>query len=463
MAKILILEDTIDVVDTLKGMLADQGHEVAAEMRPEQVMETIRRFKPDLVTLDISFGDKQDDTGIALLQEIRTEYSKAQLPVLVVSGTANADKLTRMIDLDISGYINKAANYADLLKKINEVVETKTASKIIPGPWEARMVGESPAILELVTEIGKAAKAQSDLLITGETGSGKEQVVQKYRELSPRRDKPFVVIDCTNISQGTFESEIFGHEKGSFTGAVERKRGKIEAAGGGIVFFDEIGDLPEQQQPKLLRLLQNKTFTRVGSNEPVLIDVVVLAATNQDLQQLMQQGKFRKDLYYRLKYMKIEMPPLREHLEDIPSLTDHFILKYNQRYHKSVTEVDQEVIRRFQQMPWDGNVRDLEQCIAYGLVKGNGLRLQWQDVAGFFNDSEAPDSFAGTARLDLNLNYEQFNRYLDADREAKERTYYLHYLNKNDFNVSKTADELGVVREYLYAIMKRLGIKRART
>jgi DNA-binding NtrC family response regulator len=211
MAKVLILEDTIEVVETLKGMLEDEGHVVEAEMNPDHVMEKIKQFGPDLVTLDISFSEERDQTGIELLQEIRETYSKARLPILVISGTANADKLTRLMSMDISGYLGKPVKHADLKRKINDAVESISHTPIRMESWETRMVGESPAILELIPEIGKAAKAESDLLVTGEPGVGKEQVVQKYRELSPRRMKPFVVIDCTNINQSTFESEIFGH------------------------------------------------------------------------------------------------------------------------------------------------------------------------------------------------------------------------------------------------------------
>ena len=247
MAKVLILEDTIEVVDTLKGMLEDEGHVVEAEMNPGNVMERIERFEPDLITLDISFSQERDETGIMLLREIRGKYPEAHLPILVISGTANADKLTQMMNLDISGYLGKPVKQADLQRKINDALETRNNAGVLAKAWETRMVGESPAILQLIPEIGKAAKAESDLLVTGESGVGKEQVVQKYRELSPRRHKPLVVIDCTNIPYETFESEIFGHEKGAFTDAKESKRGKIEVAEGGIIFFDEIGDLPEKR------------------------------------------------------------------------------------------------------------------------------------------------------------------------------------------------------------------------
>lgn len=461
MAKILILEDTIDVVATMKGMLEDEGHQVSAEGDPSRALEKIRRFEPDLVTLDISFSEQRDETGIELLREIRAEFTKDRLPILVISGTADAEKLTRMMAWDINGYLGKPVKQADLQKKITDALETKTAAPIQAGVWEARMIGGSSVILELIPEIGKAAKAESDLLVTGESGAGKEQVVRKYRELSPRQYKPFVLVNCTTINHSTFEAEIFGHEKGAFTGAGERKKGRIEAAAGGIVFFDEIGDLPADQQPKLLRLLQEKTFTRMSSNEEIKLDVVVLAATNRNLYQMMKQGTLRKDLYYRLNYMKIEMPPLRDHLEDIPQLAEHFIRKANWKYRKAVAGADAEVIQRFLKMKWDGNVRQLEKCVENGVISCEGRTLKWRDVAGFFREEMSAGENVEPARVEYaDLKYREFGRFLKTDRQEKEKKYYLNHLRRNGFNVRKTAVELGVARSYLNAIMKRLKISK---
>lgn len=460
MARILILEDTIDVVATLREMLEDLGHEVAAESQPGKVLEKIRDFQPNLVTLDISFSAQRDETGIALLQEIRGEFSKDRLPIVVISGTADADKLTRMTLWDISGYLGKPVKQADLQKKISDALENQATAPADVNAWEPRLIGGSSAILELIPEIGKTAKAESDLMVTGESGAGKEQVVQKYRELSPRRHKPFVLVNCTVINHATFESEIFGHEKGAFTGAGERKKGRIEAASGGIVFFDEIGDLPADQQPKLLRLLQEKTFTRMGSNEEIKIDAVVLAATNRNLYQMMRQGLLRKDLYYRLDYMKIEMPPLREHLEDLSLLVDHFVHKANWKFRKSVSSVAPEVLQRFSSMFWDGNVRQLEKCIERGVIACEGRFLKWRDVEGFFKAEQETENgkISEMGGEFIHMNYRSFQGFLAADRLEKEKTYYVFHLRKNQNNIQKTAIALGMARTYLTAILKRLHI-----
>jgi DNA-binding NtrC family response regulator len=463
MAKILILEDNLEVVNTMKGMLTGKGHQVDTEENPEQVMKKIRQFEPDLVTLDISFSEEKDETGIALLQSIRESYSQEQLPVLVISGTANADKITRMILNNISGYLPKPVSLEDLQKKINDVLDTKAHRTGPAAIWETGMVGESPAILELILETGKAAVAESDLLITGESGTGKEQIVQKYRELSPRKNKPFVIVNCTTIHKDTFESQIFGHEKGTFTSALELKKGEIEAGNGGIIVFDEIGELPLDIQPKFLRLLQDKKYTRMGTRnplQPLQIDAVILAVTHRNLFELMKRGHFREDLYYRLKYINIEMPPLRDHLGDIPLLVDHFIRKANRLFRKSVVAAEPGVIQAFQKMRWNGNVRQLEKCVEQGVVTCEGPYLKWGDVAGFFKDEIRSAGQPSDTVFDRMMPYPAFKKFLKEDRDAKEKEYYCFHLQRNHYNVKKTAEALGVARPHLRETLERLGIKK---
>lgn len=462
MAKILILEDNIEIANLLKEMLEYQNYDVAIEMAPAVVIDRVKRYQPDLILLDVSFGDKDDETGIELLRKIRERVTLAQLPVIVVSAFGNETNLTRMMDLGISGYIPKPVNQTDLLKKIKNRLEHPVENKPTVN-WAPGLIGKSPAILELIEQLDMLARLESGLLVIGETGVGKERVFEYYRSRSPRRDKPYRVIFCPTLTETLFESEVFGYEKGAHNTARELKKGIIEEAEGGILVFDEIGNLPLDMQPKLLRLIEYKKFTRVGGTQEQTIDAVIIAATNKPLYQLMQEGKFMVDLYYRLNRVVINVPPLRDHLEDIPRLVEHFLKEFNQKYSRHVTLADPDLLKRLQKLRWDGNIRQLENSIEHGVLKCAGQKLRWEDLEDILAQPEHRNRTANGRELDFSLTYDAFRQSLDQEREDKEKAYYLFHLNQNHFNVSQTAMAIGVARTYLTAIMKRLGIQKPDT
>jgi DNA-binding NtrC family response regulator len=466
MARILILEDEIDIVDTLRDFFEDEQHQVEAMLKPEGVMLKINEFKPELITLDISFSEKKDTTGITILEEIRQSFPKRKLPVVVISGTGDASKLQHLLDLGINDYVMKPFKKEELMEKIDMslIREEDGDSRILPLP-RIDIIGKSRLVMEMVMRIDNAAKLGSDMLILGEMGTGKELVVEKYRKQSPRKEKPFSVIDCTNIPSELFETEVFGCEAGAHSKADKLKIGKVEAANGGIVFFDEIGDLPYEQQQKLLRLLQNRYIQRIGSNKTIDVDVAILAATNKNLYQMVKGEKFRGDLFFRLKSMRIDVPSLRNRLEDIPLLVDHFINISNAKYQKNIIGVQPEVIEKFMRLYWEGNVRQLEKCMDVGVINCGKKMLEWKNVEQFLEDELQLTGNESVVDLDLDLSYLEFKRKLEQMRDEQWRRFYLYHLEKNGFNKAQTAKSLDMTAPFLDQVLSKLGIdvKKIRT
>ncbi|MBN1594487.1 sigma-54-dependent Fis family transcriptional regulator [candidate division FCPU426 bacterium] len=460
MARILILEDKINVVDMLKGIFEDEGYIVDYSLSAEEVMGKISSFGPDLITLDISFSDEKDTIGIAILEQIRQAYpSKEELPVIVISGTLDAPKMKRLLELGINDYFRKPIDDNEkLIEKIKNSLSSVMVDKTFPEGDDIWMVGESPKIVEIMMDISNAAQFQSDLLIMGATGTGKEVVAKIYHQLSPRKDKPLVAIECTSIPKELFETIIFGYEPGAHSMAAKLKPGRIEGAKGGIVFFDEIGELTLDHQSKLLRLLQERTFCRVGSNKEEPLDAIILAATNRPLWQRVKEGKFREDLYFRLKSNYIELPPLRERLEDIPILCEHFIKKYNAKKKKRIVGLANDVLNKFKTYLWKGNVRELEKCIECGFTNCKGDVIKLPDVERFFQDGIFKEEDVSLPAFDKNMKYDDFKKFLKSLTDKVESAYYSHHLQVNHNNKTQTADFLGIKRQMLSQILERLGL-----
>jgi DNA-binding NtrC family response regulator len=464
MSKILILEDNIDVVEALKGKFEDEGYTVDYHLEKDGVLQKIEKFAPNLITLDISFGDEKNTSGIDILKDLRENYPNVQeLPVLVISGTIDAPRLEKLTALGISGYfIKDNYGYERLLEKIKDCLNVVTLSGEVQPGIENEMIGKSPEFLESMWHISNAAKAESNLLITGETGTGKEVAAAYYRRNSPRKEKPFITILCTAIPTELFESEVFGSVPGAFSQA-KNKKGMVEEAEGGILFFDEIGELTEAHQAKLLRLIQHKTFNRIGSNESKSINAVFLFATNRDLIERVHEGKFREDLYYRLERSKVELLSLRERLIDIPALVQHFLRKCSQEKRKNVTKVEGGILERFQSMNWKGNIRRLENFIEYGVDNCQGDTIKLHDLEKKFADElkiESNRAETSSQEYDEEINYSEFRQHLEKVRADMEKEYYTYHLDKNKWNVLQTAKSLDMANAYLRQTMKRLRIEK---
>jgi DNA-binding NtrC family response regulator len=456
MKRILILDDEIDVVDTIAGILKDEGYQVDSTTNCEEVLKKLEQFRPNLVTLDLNFGTGKEQAGIDILREIRSRYPQKDLPILVISGTGDAVKLAELLKLGMDGYIYKPiGDPSELVEKIERFMSHPPEAEMeADNHWVKQLVGKS-MVMDILLQLSRVARAELDTLILGETGTGKELLAEMYHQLSPRRKQRFYKIDSAEFTPNLFESQLFGHVSGAFSGANRDAKGKFEAANGGIAFFDEIGELNLDQQAKLLNLLQNKTVTRIGSTEPIRVDVVILAATNKNLYEMVREGKFRPDLFYRLHSNTLTIPPLRTRLEDLPLLVEHFLRKYK-KVNPNVIGVDPEVLEKFQTFKWNGNVRSLEKCIEAGMANSSGQRITWKDVCKFC-ENEIQENGPGTGdyKVGFDLDYKNFKDLL----KRIEHDYFQYHLEKNQHSVPKTAEALGFKsRQQLNEIIRRHGI-----
>jgi transcriptional regulator with GAF, ATPase, and Fis domain len=319
------------------------------------------------------------------------------------------------------------------------------------------VVGSSKAMQRVFELVATVAPTGSTVLLTGESGTGKEVVAKAIHYNSPRRKGPFIAVDCGTIPDSLIESELFGHTKGAFTGAVTTEKGLLDLAAGGTVFFDEIGELPPSTQAKLLRVIQEKEFRPVGGRGTVKVDVRVIAATNRDLDEMVKDGAFREDLYYRLNVFPIRVPPLRERKEDIPALTYHFLKKYSEETGKDVTHISLESIKRLTAYDWPGNVRELENIIHRAVILTKGKTLRPRDIT-------LPESEA--AELDVPMTSEELKEKKKELREKSveevERAFILKALERNGWNVTKASQEVGMQRSNFQSLVKKYQLSKPR-
>lgn len=460
MTKILVLDDELLVLETITGILEGEGYVVESGRQTEGVLQRIIDFKPDLVTLDLRFGE-DEMAGVKIIRQIRGQYSQAQLPIIVISGRGDAVKLKQLLSQGLDDYIYKPFKSEELLEKI----QTSLGKRLRPSePGHVRPDAEiigGQTIMDMMLKVERRARAQLDTLILGENGTGKDLFAKLYHQLSPRRDRPFYHINCPAIPPTLFEAEIFGQEKGSHSGALFHK-GKIEEAAGGIAFFNEIGELDLGVQAKLLHLFdaEKKTFCRVGGNEEIKLDVVVIAATNRNLEQMVKEGRFRQDLFYRLKTDPILLPPLRQRREDIPLLIDYFIKKHNRKHHKNVAPMTAAMAERIAALPLAGNVRELEKGIEVGVGNCRGTSLAWEDFADFFDLEPSRPPQPDTGQEFYGMDYSGMKEFAKGKAEQLEKDYLLYHLARNGNNPTQTAIKLKIKNpKYIYERMRLLKIK----
>jgi DNA-binding NtrC family response regulator len=460
MKRLLIVDDEPNLVDTMVQVFELKGYQVASAHTAAQAWQQLVEFQPDIVFLDIDLaGDGRDRTGGEILRQLRARWDRQELPVIVISGAGDTRLLQELLQQGADDYEVKPIEFKGLLDKVQRFLNRPSGGSQAPAEaWREELVGKSKQIMHLTLEIWRLAQLGADALILGETGTGKNLAAHMYHQFSPRSVRRFYEIDCANIAPNLFETEIFGYAQGAYTEAKRTKKGRIEEADGGIAFFNEIGDIPLEQQVKLLTLLENKVITRVGSNEPIRLDVIILAATNRDLHAMVDRGTFRPDLYYRLCHNVLSMPPLREHREDIPYLTEHFIRKYNAEYAKHITGTAPEVQDRLHALPWPGNVRQLEHCISAGVQNSLDATITLQDI------QPSLDAFgretAAAEGLDLSADYATFRNIEDGLSRDMQRKYLIHHLELNGWNIAQTARRIGIKREYLNQLMKKFAVQR---
>ena len=380
--RILIVDDEVNARSALKSLLTDEGYEVLEAGDGQEGLEKLAEFGPAAVLTDVKMP-RMD--GITFLKEARAKGSDAVF--VVMTAFASIEAAVDAMRAGAENYLVKPLNVdaavltlQRALEKRKLVLESQGLRERIRERFKfANIIGESPALQSVFGVVKQAAPTKATVLILGESGTGKELIAQALHEESPRRDKPFIKVNCAALSETLLESELFGHEKGSFTGAVARKEGRFERADGGTLFLDEIGEISPGLQVKLLRVLQQRELERVGGTETVKVDVRLVAATNRDLAAEVKAGRFREDLFYRLNVVSVTLPSLRQRKGDIPALVSHFIEKYAKSYEKQVRGLAPGVLNVLLGHDWPGNVRELEHAIERAVVLAQGPELTADD------------------------------------------------------------------------------------
>ncbi len=404
MERILIVDDDITLGHFLTKALSQMGYQVILCHNGREALDVVHKQEIDLILLDNKLPDRN---GLEILKEVKRDHPKVSVIIMTAFGTTETaieamkvgafDYILKPFELDeISEFVAKGLEAHRLMKRavaIPALSEFKEDSD--------QLIGKSKVMQEVYKLIGQVAKSDVTVLIRGESGAGKELVARAIYQHSRRKDYPFLAINCAAIPETLLESELFGFEKGAFTGANKRRIGKFEQCDKGTILLDEIGDMSLSTQAKILRVLQEGEFERIGSNETIKVDVRLLTSTNRKLEELIKEGKFREDLYYRLKIMSVTLPPLREHKEDIKELTEYFFHLYNQRLGAKVSHIDPSVFEKLVSYHWPGNVRELANTINRGLIICKGDVMTSEDIA--FDAGSDVISFASEQELENNL------------------------------------------------------------
>ncbi|MGD0822917.1 MAG: sigma-54 dependent transcriptional regulator [Desulfomonilia bacterium] len=442
---ILIVDDEENIRLSLKGGLEDEGYNTLLASSGEEGFKIIEKQDVDLILLDIWMPGKD---GLQILEEIKA--AGFTIPVIIMTGHGSIETAIRATRLGALDFIEKPLDLNKIIITINNTIHLRALEEenaLLKKKTEKddEIIGNSPAILRLKEQIDRVSPTDAWVLILGENGTGKELVSRRIHKNSRRASYPFVEVNCAAIPQELIESELFGHEKGSFTGASERKRGKFDLAHNGTLFLDEIGDMSLPTQAKILRILQEQRFERVGGAQTIQVDVRVLTATNKNLEQEIAEGRFRQDLYYRLNVIPIYVPRLIDRRDDIPELVDHFLKLFSplKGGKKTMTEG---AIKKLMQHDWPGNVRELKNIIERLIIMTPGNTITADDIM--------PLGTRTTSEMDKLFDMQELK---DA-RAGFEKIFIERKLQQCGNNISKTADSIGVERSNLHRKIKSLGI-----
>jgi two-component system NtrC family response regulator len=459
--KILIIDDDEEIRTQMKWAVAADYHVALAGDRKEAI-ERFREHRPQVVLLDLGLPPNPNDTteGMATLAALLTLDRSAK--IIIISGQSDRENAVRAIGAGAYDFLSKPLDVEQLrllLQRCVFVSELERDYRQLqdeerPGMFEG-ILGSNEKMEEIFKTVGKVAKASAPVLILGESGTGKEMVANAIHRRSPFKNKPFVAINCNAIPENLIESELFGYEKGSFTGANTQKLGLIETAAGGTLFLDEIGDLPPPMQVKMLRFLQEKRIQRVGGRQEIEVDVRVLAATHMDLTDAIKEGRFREDLYFRLAVVVCKLPPLRERGDDVILLAQDFLKRFGKQNGRDNLSFDPQALKAIARYPWPGNVRELQNRIQRSVIMADGRRITCEDleIPSIAEAGGAGTPIGAGTTLDVSL-----AGGLKEAREALERELVNQALERTDGNISAAAKELGVSRPTFYELMNKLGI-----
>jgi DNA-binding NtrC family response regulator len=448
-AKILIVDDDPDIREVIRDRLKAMGFGVVEASDGVEGLAKLREDSPPITLLDLQMPKK---SGLEVLKAIREE--RLETTTIVITAYGTIEKAVEAMRVGAYDFLTKPFSPGHLEVVIGKAVEREGLRRenlLLTGEAKRKeqpIIGHSPQIRSAVEMTKRAAASHSTILLLGESGTGKEVFARAIHQWSPRRNKPFVVVNCVALSEELLESELFGHERGAFTGAHQMKRGKLELADGGTAFLDEIGDLKPRLQAKLLRVLQEQEFERVGGTRPIQVDLRFIAATNRHLQKAIREGLFREDLFFRLNVVPVPLPPLRDRPDDIVPLANHFLARYCSDLGKRIKKITPEGWELLTRYPWPGNVRELANVIERAVVLSSGDRISAEDLPLAVSAAGAEPVVASEAPLTFHEAMVAYKRQII--RQA---------LSRFGGNQSKAAQALGLQRTYLSRLIKELQVR----
>jgi DNA-binding NtrC family response regulator len=450
--RILIIDDEEIVRTSCRRILEPEGYAVKTADQGSHGLAILESHPIDLVLTDLMMPDID---GIEVLRSIKEKWPETE--VIIMTGYGTVKTAVRAMKIGVFDYLEKPFTPADLLSLTGKALRRNRLApnvadlkEVIPSHYElSNIVGISPSMQKVFQLIARVANTGSTVLVTGESGTGKELVAKAIHFNSSRKDQPFVVVDCTTIPETLIESELFGHAKGAFTGAHEKKKGLLELANGGTIFFDEIGNLNVTTQAKLLRVLQEREFRPLGEKKSVHIDVRFISATNRDLKTMTKEGTFREDFFYRLNIFPIHLPPLSERKEDIPHLAYHFLRKYCRELEVRVSHISADAMKMLVCYDWQGNVRQMENAIQRSVIlcQGRTLRPEHLPPLELFPKEDIPRNILELKKKKKNLRLKSV--------EDIEKMFVLEALKRNMWNISRAASDVGMQRTNFHALLKK--------
>ena len=447
MERILIVDDEKNYLVVLQALLADAGYEVLTAQSGPQALALAAEEEPDLVITDMRMPKM---SGLDLIERLKARFS--EMPIIVMTAYGTVENAVGAMKAGATDYISKPFENTELMLTVQKALkirrllfQNRLLKEELKGYGE--IIGDSKAMRQVYALIDKVAATRATVLLTGESGTGKELIARAIHARSPRAEEAFVAVNCMALTETLLESELFGHEKGAFTGATSRRKGRFELAHGGTLFLDEVGEMSPSLQVKLLRVLQERAFERVGGTQPLSVDVRIVAATNRDLTQAVEAGQFREDLFYRLNVVRIEVPPLSQRREDLPALVAHFVQKYAAQVGRPAPQVEKEAMELIYRHPWPGNVRELENAIERAVILA-GDSITAGDLPLELRPGQGPAA-ATELPQDVSLN--------DA-LEDLERRMIVRALAQAGGVAAHAAEALGLTKSNLAYKLKKYGL-----